>query len=373
MVTAPSPVDARVKRAKQASSWQRRLDKALLDVDADPKSRFRLLQRVVKDVSKGTLQDDVQLAVEEIREKGMGKGHVLALDLLFPAGTTARSDLEGLLALRKQVPELIASQKKQPAPTPAQLQELLAAAPRPEAVASQLAGLATDPAKRQAVLDEAKNALRATPTGLEAPRYTKVRAWKGVELREYEPFTVARTEMGSLEGGGAGFQTLASYLFGANAQGEAMAMTMPVEITSGAGGEGGAMSFVLPRANAAAPPSPKTDDVRVEQVGARLMAVRAFGGIVTGEEVARQRAALLDAIAADGATVPIADEAGAISVSVLQYNAPYTVPWRRRNELAIVVTAVDGAEVVSAAEQPGNGVPDGEAAVVSWFDSGMRL
>ena len=357
MVTT-SNMNRRVKNAKKANSWQNRLDKALLDVDAGPQARIRLLQRALKD---GALQDDVKLAVEEIKEKGMGKGHVLALDLLFPTGTTARADLESLVLLRKQVPELIAAQKQQPPPTRAQLQELLSSAPPPDPlvgfkIAGELAGLATDQAKRQAILDEAKNALRATPTGLEAPRYRVVRTWKGVELREYDAYSVATTDMSGVEGGGAGFQTLASYLFGGNVQGEAMAMTMPVEISSGAEGEGGAMSFVLPRANADAPPSPNTDDVRIEQVGARLVAVRAFGGIVTDEEVARQRASLLEAIAADGATAPLgAEEGGAISSSVLQYNAPYTLPWRRRNEMVIVVTAVEAAPVVS------------------WYDSGLRL
>ena len=169
MVTTSTPKETRVQRAKQANSWQNRLDKALLDVDAAPKARVRLLQRALKDRA---LQKDVKLAAEEIREKGMGKGHVLAIDLLFPTGTTARSDLDGLLALRKQVPELL----QQSPPTPAQLQELLASAPPPDPlvgfkIAGELAGLATDQAKRQAVLDEAKNALRATPKGLEAPRY----------------------------------------------------------------------------------------------------------------------------------------------------------------------------------------------------------
>ena len=71
--------------------------------------------------------------------------------------------------------------------------------------------------------------------GLETPRYTVVRSWPAgsgaldgtVELRSYEPFTVARKSMAtegsgggsgynSLEGGGAGFNSLASYLFGEN-------------------------------------------------------------------------------------------------------------------------------------------------------------
>ena len=148
MVTTSTPKETRVQRAKQANSWQNRLDKALLDVDAAPKARVRLLQRALKDRA---LQKDVKLAAEEIREKGMGKGHVLAIDLLFPTGTTARADLEGLLALRKQVPELL----QQSPPTPAQLQELLASAPPPDPlvgfkIAGELAGLATDQAKRQA-------------------------------------------------------------------------------------------------------------------------------------------------------------------------------------------------------------------------------
>ena len=41
---------------------------------------------------------------------------------------------------------------------------------------------------------------------------------------------------------------------------------------------------------------------------ARLVAVRSFGGIVTDEELGRQRAALLDAIDADSGIAPLRDE-----------------------------------------------------------------
>ena len=51
-----------------------------------------------------------------------------------------------------------------------------------------------------------------------------VRAWAGGELREYDAYSVAKTKMSSVADGGAGFQTLASYLFGANEQGAEMAM-----------------------------------------------------------------------------------------------------------------------------------------------------
>merc|ERR1719424_1155206 len=104
---------------------------------------------------------------------------------------------------------------------------------------------------------------------------------------------------------------------------------MSVEIESSDAG-GGSMSFVLPRENSNDPPMPKAEDVTLEQLPARLVAVKPFAGIVTDEEVERQREALIAAIEADGGTR--LEEAGAFSV--LQYNAPYTVPWRRRNELA---------------------------------------
>jgi len=47
-----------------------------------------------------------------------------------------------------------------------------------------------------------------------------------------------------------------------------------------------------------------------------------------------------------------------VQVSILQYNSPLTVPWRRRNEVAVVVTEA---------------APATTPAVVSWYDTGMRL
>ena len=125
------------------------------------------------------------------------------------------------------------------------------------------------------------------------------------------------------------------------------------------------MAFVLPKEYAEAPPTPlASSGVVVETTPARLVAVKAFAGLVTQEEVERQRAALLEALAADGSYAP-AEEA---QVSVLQYNSPLTVLWRRRNEVAVVVTACTPPGADTAA--PGDGAAD---AVTSWYDSGIRL
>jgi len=378
-VSTPEGLQRRLDSAKRPTSWQKRLDKAIFDIDKTPEQRVRLLQKVAQEGRR--VQSDLRAAAAEVQEKGMGKGHPFLINLLFPEGTTARSDLEGVVALRKQLPELT---KSITPPSPAQFQAAAkpssAPAVDPARVVSELTALVTDEAKQRELREEAKNALRATPKGLETPKYKVLRTWPAgsgaldgvVELRSYEPFTVARKSMdgsagfNSVEGGGAGFNSLASYLFGGNAQEESMAMTMPVEIEKSAeGGGASSMSFVLPSKNAQAPPQPNSDDVSVEEVPARLVAVKAFAGIVTDEEVVRQRDALVAAIEVDGSTRPVEDG----SYSVLQYNAPYTVPWRRRNELAIVVSEL-GEEAEEVADEAA--ASDG-AGVVSWYDSGVRL
>ena len=76
-----------------------------------------------------------------------------------------------------------------------------------------------------------------------------------------------------------------------------------------------------------------------------------------------------------------------MQVSVLQYNSPLTVPWRRRNEVAIVVTDASGnltredtSDAIntsnsSEAEVADDMITENEAPniVRSWYDSGVRL
>merc|ERR1719235_944603 len=114
-----------------------------------------------------------------------------------------------------------------------------------------------------------------------------------------------------------------------------MKMTMPVEMTLSDTDNQGTMSFVLPKKYAGEPPAPlASSNVTIDKVPARLVATKPFPGIVTEDEIQRQKAALLEAIVADGSVAPV-DES---QVTVLQYNSPLTVPWRRRNEVAVVVT-----------------------------------
>merc|ERR1719502_1882286 len=123
------------------------------------------------------------------------------------------------------------------------------------------------------------------------------------------------------------------------------------------------MSFVLPATSADAPPSPRVGSgVTVETVPARLVAAKEFSGLVTDAEVERQRVALLDAIEADGRVAPV----DATAVSVLQYNGPVTLPWRRRNEVALVVTEVTMDAEATEFEAGVGGEATGEAPAAVW-------
>jgi len=89
--------------ALRANGWQKRLDRAFLQVDGvTPEGRFRSLQRAVQDPE---LRTDLTTAITLVRDKGFGKGHPAVIELLWPAGTQARRDLEAINALSKQLPE----------------------------------------------------------------------------------------------------------------------------------------------------------------------------------------------------------------------------------------------------------------------------
>merc|ERR1712238_52993 len=89
--------------ALRANGWQKRLDRAFLQVDGvTPEGRFRSLQRAVQDPE---LRTDLTKAITIVRDKGFGKGHPAVIELLWPTGTQARRDLEAINALSKQLPE----------------------------------------------------------------------------------------------------------------------------------------------------------------------------------------------------------------------------------------------------------------------------
>jgi len=337
--------------ARRALSWQTRLDKALLSIDAPPSARIRNLRKILEDPS--AVLKDLNRAANVLSTKGIKDGHPEAINVLFPRGTTARSDLEGLQALRKQVPEVVQDlQSGLPEDTmPRNPQQQISLGELTQGFVSLLA----DNKKQAEFIEEAKNSLRSKPRGLESPGYKVVRVLSNgtsglgkVELREYKPFTVAQRGMPGVNtsnfASGQGFTALASYLFGNNSDRVAMQMTTPVEISYGAG-EDANMSFVLPKAFSGTPPVPEDGvGIQIARIPHRLVVAKCFAGIVTEGEVQRQRDALKDILDAEGLQQVNSEE-----YSILQYNSPLTVPWRRRNELIIAVQGAAANTEPSAA------------------------
>ncbi|XP_028556297.1 heme-binding-like protein At3g10130, chloroplastic isoform X5 [Dendrobium catenatum] len=113
--------------------------------------------------------------------------------------------------------------------------------------------------------------------------------------------------------------------------GEKMDMTTPV-ITKQSG-EKWQMSFVMPRKYGSNLPLPKDPSVTIKQVPGKTVAVTAFPGFVTDEDVKRRESKLRDALNND-AEFQVKRDA---MVEVAQFNPPFTLPFTRRNEISLEV------------------------------------
>mmetsp|Transcript_17995 Transcript_17995/g.44454 ORF Transcript_17995/g.44454 Transcript_17995/m.44454 type:complete len:440 (-) Transcript_17995:2151-3470(-) len=189
---------------------------------------------------------------------------------------------------------------------------------------------------------EARNVFLEKPEGLQEPSYEVVENCDLYEIRDYESYKVASTQMEEgedLASTGTAFNSLAAYLFGLNNESRTMAMTTPVTTTSS-----NEMRFYLAESSF---PQPQPDSsVEIIDIPSSLLAVRQFTGFVTEGEIARQKDALLQALEMDGVELDVAHGA-VVPHIIFQYNPPYTLPIVRRNEIAVPVRR--GEELSGAA------------------------
>ncbi|RWR83588.1 heme-binding-like protein, chloroplastic [Cinnamomum micranthum f. kanehirae] len=191
---------------------------------------------------------------------------------------------------------------------------------------------------------------------LETVKFKVLKREEEYEIRQVEPYFVAEMTMPGksgfdFNGASQGFNVLAAYLFGKNtanetmemttsvytrktqSDGEKMEMTTPV-ITKQSGDLGNwQMSFVMPSKYGAKLPLPKDPSARITEVPGKIVAVAAFSGYVTDEEVKRRESKLRDALRRD-TQFQLKESA---TVEVAQYNPPFTLPFTRRNEIALEV------------------------------------
>lgn len=194
--------------------------------------------------------------------------------------------------------------------------------------------------------------MKRTPD-LETPKYEVVGSRKGgFEIRRYEQFSVCSVTMNELKSSGSdrvsaskisnpqlsgasSFGALAGYLFGKNQDEKAMKMTTPV-LTVGEGDEK-TMSFVLPSDywktdTLSDAPQPLADSaVKISSVDGSTRAVIAFGGY--GGKAQTKSKRLTELLESDKEWRAVADA----PVTLAQYNDPFTPPWKRRNEVSVLV------------------------------------
>lgn len=348
------------------TTWQESLEMLL-----DPSTPLAKRQILLSDLlnSNENIQEDVRTALQERKID----------NLLTPTGKKLQ---DGTKAVARQIttdilPGIAAASKSGPPAVPEDLPNLVPkigsrildavsnqARKQIETIQADLADPARIPARisKQTAdfATEAKNVFLETPEGISGPDYTVVSSGEGYEIRDYDAYSVASTSMSKvgeqysmddLTKGGAAFNALAAYLFGANDEGKIMDMTTPVSITSV-----GEMRFYLKKNGVTAGfdsfPEPLSPEegfneqgvVRVVDVPAARLAVSKFTGFVTDGEVQRQKDALLSSLAIDGVEVD-APHGAVIPHIVFQYNPPYTIPIIRRNEIAIPVRSEDDIAV----------------------------
>ncbi|KAB1222576.1 1-(5-phosphoribosyl)-5-[(5-phosphoribosylamino)methylideneamino] imidazole-4-carboxamide isomerase, chloroplastic [Morella rubra] len=200
-----------------------------------------------------------------------------------------------------------------------------------------------------------EEALMAVPD-LETVNFKVLSRTDLYEIREVQPYFVAETTMPGktgfdFNGASRSFNVLAEYLFGKNttkekmemttpvftrkaqSEGEKMEMTTPVITKRLQDQENWQMSFVMPSKYGANLPLPKDPSVRIKEVPKKIVAVLAFSGFVTDEEVKQRESKLREALKNDR---QFQIKEGA-SGEIAQYNPPFTLPFQRRNEIALEV------------------------------------
>ncbi|CAN8269506.1 unnamed protein product [Cochlearia groenlandica] len=200
-----------------------------------------------------------------------------------------------------------------------------------------------------------EEALMSVPD-LETMNFKVLSKTEQYEIREIEPYFVAETTMPGetgfdFYGASRSFNVLAEYLFGKNMVSEKMEMTTPV-VTRKVQSNGEKMemttpvitkktkdqtqwkmSFVMPSKYGSNLPLPKDSSVKIQEVPRKIVAVFAFSGYVTDEEIERREQELRRAVAKDE-KFRVRD---GVSVEIAQYNPPFTLPFTRRNEISLEV------------------------------------
>lgn len=182
--------------------------------------------------------------------------------------------------------------------------------------------------------------------GTEEPHYLATKLTDRVEIRRYGPRIAAETAVAADDerARNIGFRRLAGYIFGANHRGETISMTAPVSQHRGdtiamtapvaqarnTEGESTIRFFMPSKWTMETLPQPDDDHVTLVEVPAETYGVLRFTGDRSPAAVAA-RTDELRKILSDNDIESVGEPVAWF------FDPPWTVPFRRRNEIAIPV------------------------------------
>ena len=183
----------------------------------------------------------------------------------------------------------------------------------------------------------------------EKPHYDVVASNDIYEIRRYDPYIVAEVDIvadSERQAGDRAFRILAGYIFGDNRPRQRMAMTAPVETTATNSGEEMAMTAPVKTTTAAdgytyafvmerkftldTLPEPLDPRIRIREKPARYVAALRFSGLPNAQRYEEHREQLETALDIDRM-----HRRGEFVLA--RYNAPFTPPFMRRNEVLVDV------------------------------------
>ena len=184
--------------------------------------------------------------------------------------------------------------------------------------------------------------------GTEEPAYTVIGSAGPLQIRQYAPRIAADVvvEGDEKSARSVGFRRLAGYIFGENIAGASISMTAPMAETPAASAkipmtapvaqaptENGSwkITFYMPQKYSMETlPKPRQLGIQIHQLPATTDAVYRFSGIPGIAAVTSARKLLLTALASS------AWKSNGDPVTWF-YDPPWTLPWFRRNEVAVAV------------------------------------
>lgn len=184
----------------------------------------------------------------------------------------------------------------------------------------------------------------------EMPRHSVVQTAATFTIRRYEPSIAVMCDYSKGwgdTGDGKVFGSLARYIgvfstpenvAKSKQAPEPIAMTAPVLIDPSSKSKPHTMMFLLPASKYSSieqAPKPSNPNVRLQQLPARLQAVRTFSGNLRPARAREQLDLLLADLRAAG-WVP-KEGASGVDWQVAGYNAPFVLPWFKTNEVLVSV------------------------------------